>query len=234
MGRNSVDEIKNHKFFINDQWTFENLRDSAPPVVPELTGDDDTSNFDDYEKDETAEENFPVPNSFVGNHLPFVGFTYNSDYQILSDRKDLTDGINSNHMKENSISQVNRLEILLEQEKNNVESLETKQRILIAQLDNLAQRESEVRDEAIKYEKELTLLKHNFKEVQRKAENEGELRKKTEKYLSDLKKRLEDEQNKRTREMNNNQQHNDKINLLEKQIGELQDKLKIETENCHR
>lgn len=45
----------------------------APPVVPELTGDDDTSNFDDYEKDETPEEVFPVPNAFVGNHLPFVG-----------------------------------------------------------------------------------------------------------------------------------------------------------------
>ncbi|KAK9879534.1 hypothetical protein WA026_006605 [Henosepilachna vigintioctopunctata] len=235
LGRNSVDEIKNHKFFINDQWTFENLRDSAPPVVPELTGDDDTSNFDDYEKDETTEEVFPVPNSFVGNHLPFVGFTYNSDYQLLSNRGDLTDGLNANHVNEkNSIAQLSRLEILLEQEKNNVESLETKQRILIAQLDNLAQRESEIRDEASKYEKELTLLKHNYKEVQRKAENESELRKKTEKYLADLKKRLEDEQNRRTREMNNNQQHNDKINLLEKQISEFQEKLKVETENCHR
>ncbi|KAK4879725.1 hypothetical protein RN001_007871 [Aquatica leii] len=237
LGRNSVDEIKNHLFFINDQWTFENLRESAPPVVPELTGDDDTSNFDDYEKDETPEEIFSVPNNFAGNHLPFVGFTYNSDYQLLSSKRDNVDiGSISNHVSadKSTKAQVCKLEKLLEQERNNLETLETKQRILIAQLDNLAQRETDLRDEASKYEKELTILKHNFKEIQRKAENESELRRKTEKLLADVKKRLEDEQGKRTREMNNNQQHNDKINLLEKQVNELQDKLKVETENHQR
>ena len=52
-----------------------------PPVVPELKGDDDTSNFDDVENVETTEENFPPAKAFVGNHLPFVGFTYSKDYQ---------------------------------------------------------------------------------------------------------------------------------------------------------
>jgi serine/threonine protein kinase len=235
LGRNNVDEIKNHPFFINDQWTFENLRNSAPPVVPELTGDDDTSNFDDYEKEETSEEVFPVPNSFLGNHLPFIGFTYNSDYQLLSDRGDNVDSGKSNHLNDkDSNAQVNKLQQLLDQEKSNVDELEGKQRILIAQISSLAQRESEIREEASKYEKELTILKHNLKEVQRKAENESELRKKTEKYLTDIKKTLEEEQNKRTREMNNNQQHNDKIIILEKQLNDMQEKLKVETENCQR
>ena len=53
----------------------------VPPVVPELTGDDDTSNFDDVDKDESPEENFSTPKAFAGNHLPFVGFTYSRDYQ---------------------------------------------------------------------------------------------------------------------------------------------------------
>ncbi|XP_063903455.1 rho-associated protein kinase 2 isoform X2 [Zophobas morio] len=236
LGRNNVDEIKNHPFFINDQWTFENLRNSAPPVVPELTGDDDTKNFDDYEKEETSEEVFPVPNSFIGNHLPFIGFTYNSDYQLLSDRRsDIVDSGKTNHLNDKDANaQVNKLQQLLDQEKNTVEELESKQRILIAQISNLAQRESEIREEASKYEKELTILKHNFKEVQRRADNESESRKKTEKYFADLKKTLEEEQNKRTREMNNNQQHNDKINILEKQVAEMQEKLKGETENCQR
>lgn len=237
LGRNSVDEIKNHKFFINDQWTFENLRESAPPVVPELTGDDDTSNFDDYEKDESPEDVFAVPNNFAGNHLPFIGFTYNSDYQLLSGKPDNVDTSSiSNHISSDKSTklQVCKLEKLLEQERNTVESLESKQRILIAQLDNLAQREIEMRDDISKYEKELTLLKHNYKEIQRKAEIESDHRRKTEKLLSEVKKRLEDEQNKRTREMNNNQQHNDKINILEKQVTDLQDKLKVETENCQR
>lgn len=234
LGRNSVDEIKNHPFFINDQWTFENLRDSAPPVVPELSGDDDTSNFDDYEKDETPEEVFPVPTGFVGNHLPFIGFTYNSDYQLLYSRRDSTDTPNHVTNENQSNAQVSKLEMLLEREKSNVEALESKQRVLIAQLDNLAQREMEVREEATKYEKELTLLRHNYKEIQRKVDNESDLRRKTEKMLAELKKRLEEEQNKRRRVMNNNQQHNDKINMLEKQLMDVQEKLKVETDNCQR
>lgn len=238
LGRNSVDEIKNHPFFENDQWSFENLRLSVPPVVPELTGDDDTSNFDDYEKDESPEENFPVPNSFVGNHLPFIGFTYNSDYQLLSYRRDSVDTyINSNHLDLNDVdhsAQNKRLESMLEKERGNVERLEDKQRILIAQLDSVAQREIEIREEASKYEKELTLLKHSYKEVQRKVEIEVEIRRKTEKLLAEVKHSLEDEQNKRTREMNNNQQHNEKISMLENQLLEVQEKWRVENENCQR
>ncbi|KYB27402.1 Rho-associated protein kinase 1-like Protein [Tribolium castaneum] len=236
LGRNNVDEIKKHPFFKNDQWTFENLRNSVPPVVPELSGDDDTSNFDDYEKEETSEEVFPVPTSFIGNHLPFVGFTYNSDYQLLSDRKnDIVDSGKMNHLNDKDANaQVTKLQQLLDQERNTVEELKEKQRKLIAQISSLAQNESAIREESSKYEKELTILKHNYKELQRKAENENELRKKTEKYLADIKRTLEEEQNKRTREMNNNQQHNDKINILEKQVNDMQEKLKVETENCQR
>ncbi|KAG8222954.1 hypothetical protein J437_LFUL000249, partial [Ladona fulva] len=58
----------------------------VPPVVPELSGDDDTSNFDDVEKDEGPEENFPTPKAFAANHLPFVGFTYSRDHQLLTGR----------------------------------------------------------------------------------------------------------------------------------------------------
>jgi len=44
------------------------------------------------------------------------------------------------------------------------------------------------------------------------------MRRKTEALLQELKRKLDEEQNKRTKEMNNNQQHNDKINSLEKQV----------------
>ena len=54
---------------------------AVPPVVPELSSDEDTSNFDDIEKDEGREETFPVPKAFAGNHLPFIGFTYTREYQ---------------------------------------------------------------------------------------------------------------------------------------------------------
>jgi hypothetical protein len=42
--------------------------------------DDDTSNFDDIDKDDasSADEIFPVPKQFLGNHLAFIGFTYSN------------------------------------------------------------------------------------------------------------------------------------------------------------
>lgn len=57
------------------------LSAGVPPVVPELNGDDDTTNFDEVENDDNPEESFPTVKAFVGNNLPFIGFTYSKDYQ---------------------------------------------------------------------------------------------------------------------------------------------------------
>lgn len=83
LGKNGVEEIMKHPFFKNDQWDFHTIRDCVPPVVPDLTSDDDTSHFDDVDND-TPDENFPTPKAFAGNHLPFVGFTYSKDFQLLN------------------------------------------------------------------------------------------------------------------------------------------------------
>uniref|UniRef100_A0A3Q0RXS9 Rho-associated protein kinase 2 n=1 Tax=Amphilophus citrinellus TaxID=61819 RepID=A0A3Q0RXS9_AMPCI len=72
LGRTGVDEIKCHPFFKNDQWTFDNIRDTVAPVVPELNSDIDTSNFDDIEIEKGDVETFPPPKAFVGNQLPFI------------------------------------------------------------------------------------------------------------------------------------------------------------------
>lgn len=240
LGRNGINEIKLHKFFQNDTWTFDNLRESVPPVVPELTGDDDTRNFDDIEKDESPEEVFPVPKTFAGNHLPFIGFTYTGDYQLLS--SDIVDNLpqpthqNQHHHQHRSShsGEIKRLENLLEKERCTIDTLEKQEKHLRIQLDTITKREKEIENLTNNYEKELTMLKHNYREVQRKIDHEQELRKKTELILSETKKRLDDEQNKRTREMNNNQQYNDKINILEKQLNDMQEKYKNETENSQK
>ncbi|XP_039280679.1 rho-associated protein kinase 1 isoform X1 [Nilaparvata lugens] len=231
LGRNNVDEIKKHLFFQNDQWTFDNLRDSAPPVVPELSGDDDTSHFDYLEKDETPEENFPIPKAFAGNHLPFVGFTYSRDYQLLSASKEKKNNliIDTVDMKDGYAAD-REMERQLDRYRQDVTSLEEKQRVLVTQLDAVTKRENEIREEASRLEKSVTVLQHDFKETQRKWENETDLRRKAETHLNELRRKLEDEQNRRTREMNNNQHVNDKISLLEKQINEMQEKLKCESE----
>ena len=69
---------------ISDCWCF--FLPAVPPVVPDLMGDDDTSNFDEIEKEDKPDEMFAVPKAFAGNHLPFIGFTYNKAYQWVNSR----------------------------------------------------------------------------------------------------------------------------------------------------
>ncbi|XP_028155835.1 rho-associated protein kinase 2 isoform X8 [Ostrinia furnacalis] len=233
LGRISVDEIKQHPFFKNDQWSFENLRDSVPPVVPELSSDDDTRNFDDIEKSDALDESFPVPKAFVGNHLPFVGFTYNGDYQLCAGKPkpvDVVDTISNNHINNVGSEAILQLEKLLERERDSRRKLEDRQVMLCAQLEELSQRDTRNKKIIADTDKEVALLKHDLKEMQRKAEVESETKRKVEANYHDMKRRLEDEQNKRAKEFSNLQTYNDKINALEKQLTELREKLKQESE----
>lgn len=233
LGRHGFDEIKRHPFFRNSDWTFDNLRESVPPVVPDLSSDDDTRNFDDIERDESPEELFPTPKAFAGNHLPFIGFTYTSDYQLLSgDSVDSTaKNTHNHHHRPSNSHEILRLEKQLERERNTIDALEKQEKKLRSQIDQIVQREQEVSQQITNCDKELTMLRHNYREAQRKADIEMELRKKTENILNETKKRLDDEQNKRTKEISNNQQQNDKINMLEKQLTDLHEKIKNESDH---
>lgn len=235
LGKNNVDEIKSHPFFINDQWNFDNLRESAPPVVPELSSDDDARNFDDIEKSDVLDETFPDPKTFAGNHLPFVGFTYNRDYQLCSrpnDIHDVVDTISSNHVNNSGqgTEMWQHLEKLLDKEIAAKERLEEKNTQLLNEIQNLSLCENEAKEKMVLAENELARVKCNLKEIQRKMEAEGELRKKIEILFTETNRRLEEEQAKRTKEMNNNQHNNDKISILEKQLSDIQEKLKNESE----
>ncbi|VVC88965.1 unnamed protein product [Leptidea sinapis] len=233
LGKNSVDEIKQHPFFVNDQWSFENLRDSVPPVVPELSGDDDTRNFDDIEKSDALDELFPVPKAFVGNHLPFVGFTYNGDYILCGGRikpSDVVDTISNNHVNNVGSEAILQLEKLLERERDSRRKLEDRQVMLCNQLEDLSQREARNKKIITDTDKELALLKHDLKEIQRKAEIEAEARRKAEINYTEAKRRFEEEQSKRAKEMNNLHIYNENINALEKQLIEMREKLKQESE----
>ncbi|VDN39021.1 unnamed protein product, partial [Gongylonema pulchrum] len=80
LGKDGVESIKQHPFFLNDEWTFETIRQAVPPVIPELKSDDDASHFDDIEaKEPDPAEFFQIPKSFAGTQLPFVGFTYSNE-----------------------------------------------------------------------------------------------------------------------------------------------------------
>ncbi|XP_066019046.1 rho-associated protein kinase 1-like [Pocillopora verrucosa] len=76
IGQEGIAEIQNHKFFINDQWEWDTIKEATPPVVPELASDYDYSNFDDISDPNSGEEFLQPPEAFAGNHLPFIGFSY--------------------------------------------------------------------------------------------------------------------------------------------------------------
>ncbi|KAM6193500.1 citron Rho-interacting kinase isoform 2-T2 [Sarcoramphus papa] len=72
-----------HPFFSKIDWN--NIRNSPPPFVPTLKSDDDTSNFDEAEKNSrvlssTRQLN---PAGFSGEDLPFVGFSFIKALGIL-------------------------------------------------------------------------------------------------------------------------------------------------------
>uniref|UniRef100_A0A8C3KUY5 Citron Rho-interacting kinase n=1 Tax=Calidris pygmaea TaxID=425635 RepID=A0A8C3KUY5_9CHAR len=72
-----------HPFFSKIDWN--NIRNSPPPFVPTLKSDDDTSNFDEPEKNSrvlssTCQLN---PGGFSGEDLPFVGFSFIKALGIL-------------------------------------------------------------------------------------------------------------------------------------------------------
>lgn len=242
LGRNGIDEIKAHPFFINDTWTFDGIRESVPPVVPELSSDDDTRNFEDIERDDSPEEVFPVTKSFDGNHLPFIGFTYTGDYQLLSytdtvdsEIKEPLTANNHNHRhKPSNSNEIKRLEALLERERSHAETLERQDKALRQQLDAISKRESELQELSSQYEKELALEQHNYRVAMQKVEQEMEQRKKVEALLAETQFNLDNEQKIRNREMNNNQHHNDKIVTLEKQLKEMEQNYKNETETTQK
>lgn len=68
--------VNQHHHSLSSSMTLRSFPPAVAPVVPELSSDIDTSNFDDIEDDKGNAETFPPPKAFVGNQLPFVGFTY--------------------------------------------------------------------------------------------------------------------------------------------------------------
>lgn len=85
LGRNGVDEIKNHPFFEGMDWT--KLRQQSAPYKPSVTSEISTENFDKFEE----EEPFFGGNADQKNgkrgiggrklDMNFIGYTYKADVE---------------------------------------------------------------------------------------------------------------------------------------------------------
>ncbi|XP_023259541.1 rho-associated protein kinase 1 isoform X2 [Seriola lalandi dorsalis] len=244
LGRNGVDEIKRHPFFKNDQWTWDNIRETAAPVVPELSSDIDTSNFDDIEEDRGEEETFPIPKAFVGNQLPFVGFTYYSNQHLLrgstttktSDKRSSSTKEDKSHL-ENLQKRIYHLEEQLHGEMQLKDELEQKCRTsntkidkIMKELDEEANLRKSAEASVSLLEKDKIMLQHRFTEYQRKADQEAEKRRNLENEVSTLKEQLEDMR----KISQNSQASNDKIAQLQNQLEEANDLLRAESDTAAR
>ncbi|KAG1950337.1 rho-associated protein kinase [Pimephales promelas] len=241
LGRNGVEEIKRNPFFRNDQWTFSTIRETAAPVVPELSSDIDTSNFDEIEEDKGEVETFPTPKAFVGNQLPFVGFTYFKEDQLLN-------AVNSSAMKndlpvskrEDNLALQNKLHSLEEQlniEMQAKDELEQKFRSNCTRMEKITKElDEEINGRKVletslrQLEREKALLQHKSVESHRRAESEADRKRCLENEVNSLRDQL-DEMKKKNQ---NSHISNEKNIHLQKQLDEANALLRAESDAAAR
>ncbi|XP_054474136.1 rho-associated protein kinase 2-like isoform X1 [Anoplopoma fimbria] len=246
LGRTGVDEIKCHPFFKNDQWTFDNIRETVAPVVPELKGDIDTSNFDDIEDDKGNAENFPPPKAFVGNQLPFIGFTYFKEDQLLKgtnncsvedSNKNSEDKENCSESKKELQKKLKELEEKVDHEMQAKDELEHKCKNvtnnlekLVNELDKEMSSRQKVESSLRQLERERALLQHQSAENLRKVEIESDRKRSLENELNNLRDQLED-----LKKRNQNSQISNEKNIqLQRQLEEANTLLEAEQEAAAR
>uniref|UniRef100_A0A672Q0I5 Rho-associated protein kinase 2 n=1 Tax=Sinocyclocheilus grahami TaxID=75366 RepID=A0A672Q0I5_SINGR len=207
LGRNGVEEIKRHPFFKNDQWTFSTIRETAAPVVPELSSDIDTSNFDEIEEDKGEVETFPTPKAFVGNQLPFLQKKLHSLEEQLNNEMQTKDELEQKYRS--NCSRLEKITKELDEEINSRKGLETTLRQL---------------------EREKALLQHKSVESHRRAESEADRKRCLENEVNNLRDQL-DEMKKKNQ---NSHISNEKNIHLQKQLDEANTLLRAESDAAAR
>ncbi|KAI4880258.1 hypothetical protein NFI96_034127, partial [Prochilodus magdalenae] len=247
LGRKGVEEIKSHPFFKNDQWTFDTIRDTMAPVVPELNSDIDTTHFDDIEDEKGDVETFPPPRAFVGNQLPFVGFTYFRENQLMNYNSEddcvHVDGVSEKecHLGKSEPDdlqkKLSKLEEKFKHEMQAKDEMDSKYRAANDRLDKLSKELEEemsarhrAEDSMRKLEREKALLQHQNTESLRKAEVETERKRGLENEVSGLKEQLAELKKK----SQNSQISTEKNIHLERQLEEVNARLQAEVEESGR
>ncbi|XP_061097790.1 rho-associated protein kinase 2-like isoform X2 [Conger conger] len=231
LGRNSVEDIKGHPFFKNEQWTFDTIRETVAPVVPELSSDIDTRHFEDFEDGEEV-ETFPQPKAFMGNQLPFVGFTYFKEDKLLSGFSSVDVEEEQSTAKPES-DELQQLEVRLSSEMQAKEELQQKFRTACNHLEKLSKDlEAEVNsrrsvEEALlALEKEKALLRQSSSESQRRANTEADRKRCLETKVNTLQEQLEDMKRRQQNQLSNKQSVQ-----LQRQLEEANEQLRAESES---
>ncbi|CAF3587436.1 unnamed protein product [Rotaria sordida] len=224
LGKNGVGEIKAHAFFTNqNEWTWETIRKASVPIVPPLTNDEDTSNFEEIEKtDGPSEESFSVSKTFVGNQLSFVGFSFSNEAQPFLDRR------SANNFNNFSNSE---LEQRLQENERIKNELEIRMRRLHEDLNAKCQDEKILNSKLYELERKNVVIATENKEAQRKYELELENRRTLERNLDEVQRLLDNERQVKNQMGVTNREWTDRLTSLERQLNEANEKLKTELDN---
>ncbi|TSL47618.1 Rho-associated protein kinase 1 [Bagarius yarrelli] len=205
--------------------------------------------FDNIEDEKGDVETFPPPRAFVGNQLPFVGFTYFRDDQLMKPTsKDEESDISidgevekEDYSEKSQTDDVQKKLIKIEEryknEKQAKDELESKCRSANERLDKLSKEledemsvRSRAEDSLRKLEREKALLQHQITDSLRKAELETERKRGLENEVSSLKEQLAELKKKTL----NSQISNEKNIHLERQLEEVSARLQTEVEESGR
>ncbi|KAI5281988.1 Rho-Associated Protein Kinase 1 [Manis pentadactyla] len=176
--------------------------------------------------------------AFVGNQLPFVGFTYYSNRRYLSSANPNDNRKSSNvdkSLQENLQKTFYKLEEQLHNEMQLKDEMEQKCRTSNIKLDKIMKELVEegnqrrnLESKVSQVKKEKMLLQHRINEYQRKAEQENEKRRNVENEVNALKDPLED-----LKTINQNSQlAHEKLAQLQKQPIEANDLLRTESDTA--
>uniref|UniRef100_A0A674ECX5 non-specific serine/threonine protein kinase n=1 Tax=Salmo trutta TaxID=8032 RepID=A0A674ECX5_SALTR len=158
---------------------FEMIKPVAP-VVPELSSDIDTSNFDEIKDDKGDVETFPTPRAFVGNQLPFCVYLTLPPLLFYSDQLQ-----NKLHCLEEQLNHEMQAKDDLEHKCNRLEKL-------VKELDEEMSSRQRVESSLRQLERERALLQHQSAENLRRVEMEADRKRSLENELNSLRDQLEE------------------------------------------
>ena len=228
LGRNGVEEVKQHPFFVTNEWTWENIRDQQAAWTPTLTSDIDTVYFEHAEKEAPMSkppESFLPSKTFIGNHLPFIGFSYNSTYKLLQGP---VVGSSGTSPRKSASLQTNDAELKLRQETAHRQESEAKLQQVTRELERIDKSEKSLKQDVTKYQRQCQQLKIDLNDVQIKYDTEIELHRKTERRRAELEK----EKRQLAEQAHANQQQLQQVTELERKLRESNDRHDAEVDSA--
>ncbi|KAG1673470.1 Citron Rho-interacting kinase [Nymphon striatum] len=129
--RMNYKKLRDHELFDDINWN--DLLQIVPPFVPTISSQDDTSNFEEFEREthRPSTTDYKTKTQFNANHLPFIGFTYNHniggpmrhDSERRSSLSFHNVSLDSSFTDSPSRNKINSLEIQLKNKNNEIRDL---------------------------------------------------------------------------------------------------------------